>query len=178
MNTQNLKKIFTTLLILCTISIWAQDKAGISGTIVLNDNTAAESISVELKGTNYSATTNVNGVYEIKNIKPGTYVIRISAIGIMAVEESFTLAQGEQATKNFTLSESAEQIKEVVIESQGNKFARQTSEVVSKMPLKDLENPQVYNTISAELLKEQVITNFDDALKNAPGIDKLWESTG
>jgi len=178
MNTLNLKKIVTTLLILCTVSIWAQDKAGVSGTIVLNDNTAAESISVELKGTNYSTTTNANGWYEIKNVKPGSYVIRISAIGIMPVEESFALAQGEQATKNFTLNESAEQIKEIIIESQSNKFARQTSEVVSKMPLKDIENPQVYNTISAELLKEQVVTNFDDALKNAPGIDKLWESTG
>ncbi|HCQ77900.1 MAG TPA: TonB-dependent siderophore receptor, partial [Leeuwenhoekiella sp.] len=49
---------------------------------------------------------------------------------------------------------------------------------VSKMPLADIENPQVYNTITSSLLEEQIVTNFDDALKNAPGIDKLWESTG
>jgi len=178
MNTITFKKILTTLLIFSALVSWAQDKASISGTVVLNDNTPAENISIELKGTAYSTATNEQGMYEFKNIKPGTYVIRVSSVGIMTVEETVTLAWGEKTTVNFVLSESSEQINEVVIESQKNKFARQTSETVSKMPLKDIENPQVYNTISAELLKEQVVTNFDDALKNAPGLDKLWESTG
>src|SRR5690606_3805425 len=44
--------------------------------------------------------------------------------------------------------------------------------------LKNLENPQVYTIVSADLFKQQAITNFDDALKNVPGIYKLWESTG
>src|SRR5699024_10188191 len=48
----------------------------------------------------------------------------------------------------------------------------------SKIPVKKLANPQVYNTVNAALIKEQVITSFDDILKNAPGITKLWESTG
>src|SRR5690606_33144742 len=52
------------------------------------------------------------------------------------------------------------------------------SPFVSKMPLKNLENPQVYSSISADLLQQQAITNFDDALNNVPGIHKLWESTG
>lgn len=178
MNTNTFKKVFCALLLFSTIIVWAQDKAGISGTIVLIDNTPAENISVTLKGTSFTTATNEQGQYEFKNVKPGTYTIRISAIGIVSVEESVTVAQGEKVTKNFTLSESAEQMKEVVIEGQTSKFARKESQVVSKMPLKDIENPQVYNTITAELLKEQVVTNFDDALKNAPGIDKLWESTG
>src|SRR5690606_3181747 len=40
------------------------------------------------------------------------------------------------------------------------------------------ENPQVYNSISAALLKDQVVTNFNDAIKNATGITRVWESTG
>jgi iron complex outermembrane recepter protein len=46
------------------------------------------------------------------------------------------------------------------------------------MPLNNIENPQVYNTVTAEVLKEQVVTNLNDALKNATGITRLWESTG
>lgn len=161
-----------------SITMIAQERGKINGKISLSGNTPAENISVALKGTAYSAVTNQHGQYEIKNIKPGTYAIRVSAIGITPVEESVTIVAGETATKDFTLSESQEQLDEVVIEGAGNKFARKQSDVVSKMPLKDIENPQVYNTITAELLKEQVVTNFDDALKNAPGLDKLWESTG
>ena len=178
MNTITFKKIFTTILLLSSVLFWAQDKAGISGTVLLSDNTAADNISVTLKGTAFSTATNAQGQYEFKNVKPGNYTIRVSAIGIVTVEETVTVTEGQKTTQDFMLSETAEQMKELVIESESNKFARKQSQVVSKMPLKDIENPQVYNTITAEVLKEQVITNFDDALKNAPGIDKLWESTG
>jgi iron complex outermembrane receptor protein len=177
MSTSILKKLAFSLMLLCTITVWAQDKAGLNGKITLSGDTPAENISVSLKGTSNGAITNAKGEYEIKHIKPGTYTLRVAGVGITAVEETVTLAAGEQQTKDFMLSESQEQLNEVVINGNANKFARTKSDVVSKMPLKDMENPQVY-TISAELLKEQVVTNFDDALKNAPGIDKLWESTG
>jgi iron complex outermembrane receptor protein len=176
MNT--LKKFLPCLLLLCTLATWAQDRATIKGTITLSDNSAAENISVELKGTNNGALTNAQGNYEIKNIRPGSYTLIVSAVGIAPLTETITLAAGENVTRNITLSENQQQLNEVVIEANTNKFARTTSEVVSKMPLKDIENPQVYNTISAEVLKQQVITNFDDALNNAPGLAKLWESTG
>jgi iron complex outermembrane receptor protein len=52
------------------------------------------------------------------------------------------------------------------------------SEYVAKMPLKRVENPTVYNTVESRVLKEQVITNFDAAMKNVPGVSKLWEPTG
>ncbi len=161
-----------------SISMAAQERGKVNGTVSLSGNTPAENMSVALKGTAYSAVTNQNGQYEIKNIKPGTYTVRVSAIGITPVENTVTVAAGATVTQDFTLSESQQQLDELVIEGNTNKFARTQSDIVSKMPLKDIENPQVYNTITAELLKEQVVTNFDDALKNAPGLDKLWESTG
>src|SRR5690606_25582064 len=43
---------------------------------------------------------------------------------------------------------------------------------------KNLENPQVYNTVPAEILKQQGITTYDDAMRNVPGITRTWESTG
>ncbi len=70
-------------------------------------------------------------------------------------------------------------LKDIVVEGQHeNKYKKESSSTVSKMPLKDIENPQVYNSIPANLLKEQVVTNFNDALKNATGVTRLWESTG
>ena len=82
-------------------------------------------------------------------------------------------AQMKQETKKDTI----QTLKEVVI-SNNNKFKKNKSVTVAKMALNDIENPQVYNTISSELLKEQVVTNFNDALKNATGVIRLWESTG
>lgn len=63
---------------------------------------------------------------------------------------------------------------ELVIEAYFQKSVNSSN----KMPLKDIENPQVYNVISKNILKEQVATTFNDALKNATGVSRLWESTG
>lgn len=78
-----------------------------------------------------------------------------------------------QETKKDTLNT----LEEVEINNK-YKYKREKSTTVSKMPLNNIENPQVYNTVTSELLKEQVVTNFNDALKNATGITRLWESTG
>ena len=76
-------------------------------------------------------------------------------------------------------ADSTKVLKEVTVEAtRENKYKKESSTTVSKMPLKDIENPQVYNSIPANLLKEQVVTNFNEALKNATGVTRLWESTG
>jgi len=76
--------------------------------------------------------------------------------------------------QDVVLNEDTRQLNEVVV------LAGRTrgGDYVAKMPLKNLENPQVYNTVSAEILKQQVVTNYDDALRNVPGISRTWESTG
>ncbi|WP_445454726.1 TonB-dependent siderophore receptor [Flavobacterium sp. 25HG05S-40] len=79
-----------------------------------------------------------------------------------------------QETKKDTINA----LKEVEVNTNKYKYKREKSTTVSKMPLNNIENPQVYNTVTSELLKEQVVTNFNDALKNATGITRLWESTG
>lgn len=84
-----------------------------------------------------------------------------------------SLASLAQETQKDTVSK----LKEVQINNK-YKYKREKSTTVSKMPLNNIENPQVYNTVTAELLKEQVVTNLSDALKNATGVARLWESTG
>ncbi|OOG72169.1 TonB-dependent siderophore receptor [Flavobacterium sp. A45] len=85
----------------------------------------------------------------------------------------FSVASFAQEIGKDTVSN----LKEVQV-SNKYKYKREKSTTVSKMTLKDIENPQVYNTVTSELLKEQVVTNLNDALKNATGITRLWESTG
>ncbi|MFL9843167.1 TonB-dependent siderophore receptor [Flavobacterium rhizosphaerae] len=178
MNANTLKKLFFCLTLCTSLTFWAQDRGRINGTIILNDNTPAENISVVLKGTNYTAVSNTQGFYEIRGVKAGSYTLLLTSVGITPVEESITISAGETFTKNVTLSISHEELNEVIINGNGNKFARTKSDIVAKMPLKDIENPQVYNTVTAELMNEQLVTNLDDALKNVPGLDRLWESTG
>ncbi|TDP03956.1 TonB-dependent receptor [Flavobacterium sp. 245] len=178
-------KFTISLLALCFVllsgtSTWAQQKATIKGQISLANNQSADNVSVVLKGTKIGTNTDSNGNYEIKNIKPGNYTLRVSAVGFTSKEKSITLNSGDEIVENFTITSNSEQLDEIVINggSKKNPLARKETQQVSRLPLKNLENPQVYTTITSELLKEQVVTNIDDALKNAPGLTPLWTSTG
>jgi len=67
---------------------------------------------------------------------------------------------------------------EVIIKDFKNRYKIDSSNTVSKLPLKYLENPQVYQSVSKNLFNDQVVTNLNMALKNATGVSRLWESTG
>ncbi len=157
----------------------AQEKATIQGQISLNINESPEGVSIVLKGTRFGTITDEAGNYKIKNVKAGSYTIKVSAVGFTTTEKKITVNEGADITENFSLISNSEELTEVVINGgRTNRFARKETKQVSRLPLKNLENPQSYTTISGELLKEQVVTNFDDALKNASGITPLWAATG
>lgn len=88
-------KFTISLLTLCFVlltgtSVWAQEKATIKGQIS-SDSGTADNISVTLKGTKIGTNTDTRGNYEIKNLKPGTYIVRVSAVGFTSKEKALRL---------------------------------------------------------------------------------------
>lgn len=157
----------------------AQQTGTIRGTVTNAQNEALADINLRLAGTNLGAASERDGHYVIRRIPAGTYTFIASGVGFRRERASVTIEAGETTVVNIRLSRSNEELQEIIVRGQAvNKFAADRSEYVAKIPLEDLENPQVYSTITSEVLADQVVTTFDDALQNAPGIFKLWESTG
>lgn len=88
-------------------------------------------------------------------------------VSVIALVSTATYAQETDSIKSKSIDE-------VVVHG----YITRDRESVNKMPLKEIENPQVYNTVNKNVIKEQVVTNLNDALKNVTGIARLWESTG
>ncbi|UOQ73843.1 carboxypeptidase-like regulatory domain-containing protein [Hymenobacter cellulosilyticus] len=170
--------IFTLLLSLLALTAQGQN-AIIQGRVTTAAGQPVAGAGVGVKGTALGANTDAEGTFRLDNLAAGTYSLHVRLVGFGAQERRVKLAAGETSTQNFVLTESTEQLSEVVVEgSKTNKFARRESNFVSKMPLQNLENPQVYATVSKELLTEQLVFSVDDAMRNAPGIQRMWESTG
>lgn len=171
--------IVLLMMVIISLTTFAQSKNGtIKGTVKTSDGVPAELVMVSIKGV-ASTTSDGNGNYTLKGIPAGNYTITTSLVGVAPGSQQVTVTANQTVTVSLTLNASNQQLKEVVVTGgKTNKFAVKESPFVSKMPLKNLENPQVYSVVSKELLADQVVTNFDDALKNAPGVDKLWSSTG
>ncbi|AUP81177.1 TonB-dependent receptor [Flavivirga eckloniae] len=175
-----MKTQFTLTLILLSITCSFAQTGKIKGTISDNSQTPLMGVNILIKNTTQGTQTDENGTFEISNISNGDYELMVSYIGFKTKEISFSIANGEaKEVMPIILYEGNEILRAVVVEGERrNKFSRKKTAYVSKLPLKDLENTQVYSTITSNLLESQVVTNFEDALKNAVGVEKLWTSTG
>ncbi|MET4108489.1 TonB-dependent receptor [Hymenobacter sp. UYP22] len=176
----NLRSLgLTSTILACALTVQAQQTAAIRGRVTTSDGSPAEAVTVGLKGRSQGAITNNKGEYVIERVRDGQYTVVVSAVGLKTTEQQVTVSGGQATVADFMLTENAEQLKEVVISgNRTNKFNRSTSVDVNKMPLSNLENPQVYATVGKELLTEQVIFTVDDATRNAPGLQKMWDATG
>ena len=172
---------FTVLLLMVSNHLFASeiDNGGnIKGLITTSDNKPAPGVVVMLKGTKKATLTDDNGAFLLRNITPGNYTLRVSLTGYETSSEEVAVVKGQTIEVNLQLSISQKILNEVEVTGVRNKYTKSSSEYVAKLPLKNIENPQVYSVISSELMKDQVVSNFEDALNNAPGISKLWSSTG
>lgn len=172
-------KLILLIVLFFSLSAIAQQNTGkIKGTITTSDSELAVGVNIILKNSKYGTITNEDGIFEFNRVKANTYTLQVSLTGYETLEQEVTVSANETTTLNLQLKVSNKQLKEVIITGNRGKVFPKQSVYVSKMPLKNVENPQVYNIVSSELIKEQAITNYEDALKNVPGIQKLWESTG
>jgi len=167
------------LFTLLSVASFAQNNTGtITGRVRTSDGVSAEDVEVSIKGVS-NTTADKKGNYTLKNIPAGSHTVTARLVGLQPVSSVVNVVAGETADLDLMLQASNQQLQEVVIShGKKNKYFSKESDFVSKMPLKNLENPQVYSVITKELMQDQVITNYDDALKNAPGLDKLWSASG
>jgi iron complex outermembrane receptor protein len=167
------------LFLIPSTSVFSQQSNGkIKGIITTSDGDPAAGVNVILKNSKYTAIANDDGRFEFNRVKPNAYTLQVSLTGYETLTQDITVTENQTTTLQLQLTISNKQLKEVIITNDRGKAFPKQSVYVSKMPLKNIENPQVYNVVSSEIMKEQAITNYEDALKNVPGIQKLWESTG
>lgn len=172
MNINTIKKLLFSLLFLSSLNMLSQELGKVSGKVSLSGNLPAENISIKLKGTKYTAVTNANGQYEIKNVKPATYVIAINSVGIKSVEEKIEVLANQTTTKNFTLSESQEDLDEVIITK--NKYKQDKPSLSLRLQTPVLEIPQNIQIVSSQTLKDQQITSMSDGvIRNVSGAVRL-----
>ena len=175
-----MKLLITVLSLLLYGGLFGQNSS-IKGQVVNVENEPLEGVNVYIKSNKkVGSETDSDGYFEINDLKDNTYKLMFSSLGFQTKVVQVDLTQSKEINLNqIKLVEGNEVLNEVFINSdRTNKFVRKQSSYVSKLPLKDVENTQVYSTVTSELLESQVVTNFDDALKNATGIQQLWQSTG
>jgi iron complex outermembrane receptor protein len=161
-------------LLFCPVILIAQEtkpnRGIIAGTVKTIDGTNAQGVTIKLKEMKRVTMTGPDGKFELKGLSMGKYTLQVVMVGAENLTESVELSADQPGVYlQLRLHYSSQKLEEVIIQTGGNRFARKESEDVSKMPLKNMENPQVYTIVSKELMKEQIVTDYNSAFKNVPG---------
>ncbi|MDQ7948262.1 MAG: TonB-dependent receptor [Pedobacter sp.] len=161
------------LLLLLSISTLSLAQ-GIKGKITTADGKPAVYVSVGLKNKNTGTATADDGTYLIQRVKPGTYTLRVSAIGIQAQEKEVVVTAGMLTTVDFVLSENSQSLNEVTVQGLKNKYKVSLPSASLRLNEPLLEAPQNIQTVSDQVIKDQQLISMSDGLiKNVSGAVRL-----
>lgn len=170
-----MNKKFTLLLnllvalVLLGANAMAQTKNGsVSGSVKTSDGNPAAYVSVGLKNSGKTTQTDEKGNYTIKNVAPGTYTIKASAIGVSVQEKSVTVVAGQTFNADFSIAESSSQLDEVAIN--GYKTPNRKPVNLGKIAIAPMDLPQSVQIIGNQVISDQQANRLSDVLKNVNGV--------
>ncbi|MET1057691.1 MAG: TonB-dependent siderophore receptor [Pedobacter sp.] len=169
-----LRGVSVCYLVLLSQFSYAQSKPSwvgeIKGIVTTIDGSAGQGLTVKVTALNKSTKTNSAGGFEFKKLPYGRYTIEVVIVGSKTTTAQAEITEANpSAIMDIKVNSSIQDLDEVVIRTGGNRFAKKESDDASKMPLKNIENAQVYTIVSKELMKEQIVTDYNSAFKNVPG---------
>ncbi|GGE44829.1 iron complex outermembrane receptor protein [Pedobacter psychrotolerans] len=170
-----MKKIFTCFfnVILLLVSLtgisYAQSRNGsVSGAIKTSDGNPASFVSVGLKNTSKTTQSDEKGNFTLKNVSPGNYVLKISAIGVSAQEKNVSVVAGENTEVSLSIAESSSQLDEVAIN--GYKTPNKKPVNLGKIAIAPMDLPQAVQIIGNQVITDQQANRLSDVLKNVNGV--------
>jgi iron complex outermembrane recepter protein len=150
----------------------AADTAGktgsISGKVTTSDGQPASFVTIALPEINRGTVTAEDGSFNISGIKPGTYALRCSSVGLEPRETSVTVELDKTTRIDFTLNESAAQLSEVVVT--GARSINRKPVEMGKIAINPIDMPQSMAVIGSEVIANQQASKLSDVIKNVNGV--------
>ena len=149
--------------------------SNLQGVVTSIDGHAVSSVTVAVRSLKLGTLTGEDGHYLLRNIKPGTYTVTISHVGLEAKEKMVLLEPGKTAELSFSLHETAKQLSEVIVTT--DKTIKKTPSF-SKAELAPLDNPQSVGIVSNVVIEDQQAMRLGDVVKNVSGVSLTQQRQG
>lgn len=162
--------LLTILSLFISLFTFATEAAGgIKGKVTTSDGRPAAYVTVTLRDQRKTTTTDENGLFHFRKLATGRYTVVVTLVGHATAEYPVEVTANADAQLDINLEVSKQQLQEVVVSAGRNKFALKESEEVARLPIKNMENPQVYTVVGQHIIKEQLSIERTDIYRNVPG---------
>lgn len=177
-----MRKTILFLLSILTIMGAAHAQSGtgsIKGIVITADKKPAEGVTVNIPAINRQAIADNDGHFEIRNLKAGTYLLRITLIGHEDVTKEVTVKDGAAQDLSIQLVLSNKELNEVIIT--GNRSSFKTNRLSSSLRLQTpiLETPQNIQVVTGKLINDQQIYDMlEGVTRNVSGATRIehWDN--
>jgi len=172
--------IFTGLVLILPVIVWAGDgdEAGgsIVGKVVTANGQPAGDVTVTIPQLKRSTVTDEDGIFSFGHLKPGVYDIRVSLVGYDPVLRKVQVAGVEARRISIQLAVSANQLKAITVV--GTKTPNQKRPDIGKAGIAAIDLPQSVTVLGKDVLDRQQVLTVGDALMNVSGVYVMGTTGG
>ncbi|MCE7065047.1 TonB-dependent receptor [Dyadobacter sp. CY326] len=134
----------------------AQTEAGtLNGRIVNAQDEAVVGASITFQNTTLGTTTDADGRFTLSGIAPGSYILSVSNVGYTALSQSIKVSKGKNQFLNLQLSESKQELNEVVVSAAKSAYNVPSSSSSTRLDVPLLSTPQSVQVISSAVLRDR-----------------------
>src|SRR3546814_403815 len=152
----------------------SQETARLSGHVTDANNKPISGAHVLLEGTGRGTSTDERGRYWFDEVTPGTYTLKVTALGVPPNKKVIILEAGQHQTFNFTLEDGALELAEVTVTADARKYREELPSASLRLDQPLIEIPQNIQVITADVLADQqVISMSDQLIRNVSGATRL-----
>ena len=157
-----LKLFVFWVVMLIPVSMFAQDKGNLRGTIKDNTGGTLPGASVSIKGSTLGTASNMDGEYVLQGIPVGEVNIEVNYLGYKQISETITITAGKTVSRDFIMQENSYELGDIVISAavSGQQRALNQQKVADNL----------MQVISADEIGKFPDPNVSDALKRLSGI--------
>ena len=166
-----LKQRLTLLSILFMFLFFSAEGQNSSIKGLLVDTNTEEPLSfanITIKGTTVGTVSNIEGKYNLTNIKPGKYVIQFSYIGYKSTEKEVVLTEGQILKLDVALTIDAIMADEVVVTAQAIGQAAAIN--------RQLTSNTIMNVVSKDKIQSLPDQNAAESLGRLPGMSVVRDA--
>lgn len=167
MEKKYLYSLILMVLFLCIgkSNLMAQETGEISGKVVDAKGEGMIGVVIRVEGTQLGAATDIEGNYKISKVPAGDKTLIFNFIGYSQTKQKITVKAGETASVTpVKMTESSEQLKEVVVVGYGTIQKRDMTGSIS--------------TIKSKEISESVVPSFDQAMQGRAAGLQVTSSDG
>ncbi len=153
-------------------SISMIEAQSIKGKITDNNNEPLAGVNVIVKGTQKGDATNSSGLFFIKGLSKGKYILEVSIVGYEAKSISFLIKNQDKTIPPILLKPSKNRLKEVFVDGKLNKTRIPSKSLRLKSSIK--ATPQNIQIVDNSIIEKQQITNMLEGLtRNVSGVSMI-----